>query len=101
MKKQILLAGGALAFFCCSCDMFLTYHLTVTDENGRGIKHVSVTDADDHNTYNTDSTGFITLTKITGGIRPKRTKTVSLHQAGYHDTIVMLSGTQTIQLRKQ
>lgn len=99
MKKQILLAGGALAFFCCSCDMFLAYHLTVTDENGRGIKHATVTD--DHNTYNTDSTGFITLTKITGGIRPQRSKQVGLHVTGYHDTVVMLSGTQTIQLRKQ
>lgn len=99
MKQGLLLIYAVLALCCCSCDMFLAYHLTVTDELGHGIKYAAVTD--DHNTYTTDSTGFITLTKITGGIRPQRTKTVSLHQAGYHDTVVILYGTQTIQLRKQ
>lgn len=101
MKKQHLLIVVLLMVFCCSCDAFLMYHLTVKDKSGGNIGKVEVTDMENGLALTTDSSGFITLTKVTGGIRPQRKMNVSLHKAGFHDTTVTLTGSTTLKLRKQ
>ena len=103
MKQVVLLFILALTFILNSCDAYMVYELRITDTSGKPVQRAAVKDPSKDFDYNTDTSGYLRISKVSGGFFPKRSIKVHVHKEGYKDTLVKLKagGFFVIPLSKQ
>jgi len=103
MKQFTLSVILASTVILSACDAYTVYELRITDTSGKPIQRAEVKDPSKDFDYQADTSGYLRISKVSGGLFPKRSIKMHIYKEGYQDTLVRLraGGFFVIPLSKQ